>query len=1009
MTVPPPPPRPDASPDGDPPRAGSAADATSGPLPDARTPPAGDLVGAETPALWGSTEGETWSARGSVAQSSDVTDRTDHVAHSTGHGSVGGDGGDGGDGTRFWGPAPDARPRTERRGWRRRLAEASPQTWVAVGVLCACTILVLAAMGGDRLLTDTTATGGDTGGHVWGPAYLRDSLLADGRLTGWSNDWYAGFAAYRFYMVLPALAVVALDVVMPYDVAFKLISVAGVAAMPWAAWGMGKMAGWRHPTPLLLGVFTLPFLFDTNFSIYGGNLASTLAGEFAFSISLAVALLAIGALLQVLRTGHGRARLAVLIALTGLCHLIPGIFLVGVVAVALVAHLVPPDPWWARLGLLGLWVAGGLAWARGVTVGWPLPSQAGAAAVVVWIGVLVVANGLRERVGRRRMWLVISSGTVGALLSAVWVLPFWASSAYVNDMGWEKIEGGTAPFQVLNNLVQPHETVDAGGKVIVVFLVLAALGAIAALARGDRAATTLALVGVASAVAFVVVPQYRLWNARLLPFWYLIVYLMAALGVAALIGALRRIIEWSDVGRQVLDSHKTPRRADDAPAAADDPGTAPAGERIGAVARVRPGPWASRVSVGVLALSALAAYVHAAQPVRLGLPLIASASDGASSWGIPGLRTTDNSYIDDWARWNYGGYQGRPAYDEYHGVITRMGEVGREVGCGRALWEYDKEVLDTYGTPMALMLLPMFTDGCIDSMEGLFFEASITVPFHFIAQDNLSVDPSRPMRDLPYPEAVDVATGVEQLRLLGGRYYMAVNDETVTQALDHPDLELVAVSGPWRVFELVDHALVAPLAYEPVVAVELGEAGREWIDPAVSWWNDSAARAVPLALDGPAGWARIGRDGEVPRQRLRPVTVGEVVEDDHELSFSVDTVGVPVAVRSSYFPNWTAEGADGPYRVTPNTMVVIPTRNDVTLTFERSGTDWLAMVLSVVGLILAVVLARRPLDPERRPAPDDDLGEWPFEGVAPVRAGLASGADDEPEAPDPVGPVGPDR
>ena len=78
-----------------------------------------------------------------------------------------------------------------------------------------------------------------------------------------------------------------------------------------------------------------------------------------------------------------------------------------------------------------------------------------------------------------------------------------------------------------------------------------------------------------------------------------------------------------------------------------------------------------------------------------------------------------------------------------------MKDVGAEHGCGRAMWEYEKE-LDRYGTPMALMLLPHWTDGCIGSMEGLYFEASATTPFHFLTQAELSAVPSRAQRDLPY-------------------------------------------------------------------------------------------------------------------------------------------------------------------------------------------------------------------------------------------------------------------
>ena len=61
------------------------------------------------------------------------------------------------------------------------------------------------------------------------------------------------------------------------------------------------------------------------------------------------------------------------------------------------------------------------------------------------------------------------------------------------------------------------------------------------------------------------------------------------------------------------------------------------------------------------------------------------------------------------------------------------------------------------------------------------------------------------------------------------------------------------------------------------------------------------------------------------RSRCRRSTVSDVVIDEQDLSFHVDKVGVPVLVKVSYFPNWTAHGAEGPYRIAPNLMVVVPT------------------------------------------------------------------------------------
>ena len=72
-------------------------------------------------------------------------------------------------------------------------------------------------------------------------------------------------------------------------------------------------------------------------------------------------------------------------------------------------------------------------------------------------------------------------------------------------------------------------------------------------------------------------------------------------------------------------------------------------------------------------------------------------------------------------------------------------------------------------------------------------------------------------------------------------------------------------------------------------------------------------------------------------------------------------------VKVSYFPNWTAEGADGPYRVAPNLMVVVPTANEVSLSFERSRSDLVFYVLTLLGIGLLVLFRiRGDVDLRRR-------------------------------------------
>lgn len=743
-----------------------------------------------------------------------------------------------------------------RLSWRR----PAPSSIVTFLVVAGAALFVFVQLAPSLLFLNTTPSGGDMGAHVWTPAYMRDHLLPNWRLMGWAPDWYAGFPVLTFYFPLPILAIVVMDVLLPYGVAFKLVTVTGLVALPVAAWAFGRLAGMRQPGPACLAAATVPFLFYRGYTIYGGNIPSTLAGEFAFSISLALALVFLGVLARGLQTGRYRALSAVLLAVTGLSHILPAFF---AVTGAVVLTLMEPSV-------------------------------------------------------RRLKWAV-PVGAVGAALSMFWVLPFVARINLTTDMGWEKL---TTYYKEL----VPHD--------MRWLVIMAALGAIVSLLQRRRVGTFLTVMGFIAAAGFRFLPQTKIWNARLLPFWFLCLFLLAGVLVA-------------EAGR----------------------GVAWLAERRPKVGRV------AESAAAVVAL--LAALIFTAFPLQV-LPGGRQLADGRYEW--MGLKSSDKSFIPGWVSWNYTGYERKAAYPEYHDIITTMGEVGKRFGCGRALWEYEGE-LDQHGTPMALMLLPYWTDGCIDSMEGLYFESSATTPYHFLSASELSKRPSRPQRDLPYRE-IDVAKGVEHLQLLGVKYYMAFSEDAKTQARTNPDLQLVDTIGPWpvsyqennqgvtrdrtwEVYEVSGSATVAPLSYLPAVMTGLGSGGEAWQDAGVEFWQDAARWDVPRAASGPSTWPRVpAKAAAAPRRPVPPVAVSRIRTTDDRISFEVDRVGTPVLVKTSYFPNWKASGADGPYRVTPNQMVVVPTSKRVELRYGYTAPDLLGMALTALGL--AGVVAFFVTDRRRR-------------------------------------------
>lgn len=757
-------------------------------------------------------------------------------------------------------------------------------------VVLGATLMVLAALHPNLILRNNTPTGGDMGAHVWGPAYLRDVLLPHFRLTGWSMDWYSGLPAYRFYMVVPALLVVVLNLVLPYGVAFKMIVVLGLVAFPTCAYFMGKIAKLPYPLPELMVVGATMFLFDESFTIYGGNIASTMAGEFSHSIALALSLVGLGLFARGLDDGKHRGWAAVFIALSALSH---GIVLLFVFGGAVLMVLMRPD--------------------------------------------------------RQRLRFGITTLGVAFLLSAFWVIPFLGGHAFMTDMKYGSEPGGGS-FKTMWDMYFPLATAWD-----ITLMVLAVAGFVGSWMRRRFLGMWM---GVYIVVLFIGVKVAQgglpviglLWNPRILPFLYLLRYMLAAIGVYEVCLYIRQSVQLQR-----------------------NPGTIPA---------------APTTKVFTTVLWLMASFCLVVLGVRYQtLPfakLEASSTGTKYAWG-PIQFPASRAFSDGWSRWNFEGYEGKSSWSEYHGVVEEMKKLGANSahGCGRAIWENSGD-LNKYGTTMALMLLPYWTDGCIGSMEGLYFEASGTTPYHFIMAAAMSKQSSNPVRELRYDNN-DAAKGVAYMRSLGVRYFMGYTAEAIAQADKQPDLKQVAVSGPWHIYEIADTTLVEPLTTRPVVVNErVGDRRERWLEIGTSYFQHANEWSALPVDHGPADWQRVdvvvdatrsvgepdgaGRQVDIvqpstkaPIQQvtLPTVKVSNVKQGRESISFSVDKVGVPVLVKVSYFPNWTVTGASGVYRAAPNMMVVVPTSNEVRMSYEPSRLDNSAYLFTLVGIVIVAFMFRR--------------------------------------------------
>ncbi|HEX8947416.1 MAG TPA: 6-pyruvoyl-tetrahydropterin synthase-related protein, partial [Dissulfurispiraceae bacterium] len=189
-----------------------------------------------------------------------------------------------------------------------------------VAVLAAIAGFLLTYFSPEYLLSANMTTGGDTASHYYTALYMKAYLLPRGRLSGWMPGNFAGYPILQFYFPLPFLVMSALSCFIPMQIAFKIVTVLGIFLLPLCTYGALRLLRYAFPVPVLGALFTLPFLFNEANSMWGGNIMSTLAGEFAYSIGFALSILFIGSVYRGITTGRHAVKNAVLIALIGLAH-----------------------------------------------------------------------------------------------------------------------------------------------------------------------------------------------------------------------------------------------------------------------------------------------------------------------------------------------------------------------------------------------------------------------------------------------------------------------------------------------------------------------------------------------------------------------------------------------------------------------------------------------------------------------------------------------------------------
>ena len=151
----------------------------------------------------------------------------------------------------------------------------------------ACVVAILWLVHAELLLTSTIPASHDMTGHLVPIAELRHRLLPSLRVHGWSWQWFAGFPLFYFYFPLPALIAATISIALGLEAALKVTSVAGLVAFPLAVYLFLRACRVTRAHAGIATAVSVAFLMQS-FWYLGGNIASTIAGEFSYSISFAL-------------------------------------------------------------------------------------------------------------------------------------------------------------------------------------------------------------------------------------------------------------------------------------------------------------------------------------------------------------------------------------------------------------------------------------------------------------------------------------------------------------------------------------------------------------------------------------------------------------------------------------------------------------------------------------------------------------------------------------------------
>ena len=693
----------------------------------------------------------------------------------------------------------------------------------------------------DLVFENNTPTGGDMGAHIVAIDTFIKDFMPNLQINGWSNDWFGGYPLYYFYFPLPAIITFFLNLVFPFGVAFKvMVALSTIFVVYSIEKLMRKTSNQISIFGATAGLF---YVFTESFTIYGGNLASTLAGQFSFAYSLAFANLSIFYLTKS-KNNFRFPISSIFLALCMLSHLIPFIIYSPIYAFY---WLLKKDNFNHKLLSIFIFLA------------------------------------------------IISRWSVSLILNL----------EYTTNMSY-------TPFSRLEDLIKKD----------ILPIIFMLIGILIAKHKNLIKKKTINLFDLylisSSILLYFFVPEGALWNGRLVPFFNLgIIFLFFKT-----IEIFFEDINLYQQGVSILTILFL-------------------GGTIYCLYRFYEN-WSSNQSylnlyIPIIILIMIFAILNLNNVVIQLNMLIVS------------IIFSTISFLPHWLNWNFTGYEGKNDWNQIQSLYTQL----ENLEPGRIMWEPNSD-MNKYGTPMTLMTIPYFTQHT--SMEGLYFDSSITTPFHFISVSGLAKRPSNPVGGLSYINN-QFDQGVDYLYDLGVDYFISYTEEIESKAMNSEKLTFLFSSDPFSVFEVNSSKI--ELIYQDIEvfpkvnkqegilsSVFRGTNITNFFEKAYENFGDLDEKRVVEISNNTLVQSSNKKDLEVTRLKIT----------NKKISFYTNNPGELHLIKVSYFPNWSISNGLGPFRTSPSFMSIVPNQEYVEINFEDTTLEKNSFYFSIFSLVLSLII-----------------------------------------------------